>query len=127
MLPGGMFMGTSAMASRGLHLAGLLALLCLRAGAVAADPSPGFGLYAGPVISSYPAVYGTSSGMAIGADAQFVYNADWTLSPYLGVTDETSNSVWHVTEATGGLQARRWFHQWFVGGQFLFHGTLLTL
>lgn len=114
------------MAYRALCQAGL-ALLCLWVGTAAAEPSPGFGLYVGPVASNYPAVYGTSRGIALGVDAQFVYSTDWTLSPYLAVTDETSNSVWHVTEATGGLQARRWFNQWFLGGQFLFHSTLLTL
>ncbi len=119
-------MGTSAMARRVFCHVGLAAL-CLWAASASADPSPGFGLYVGPISSNYPAVYGTSRGIAIGTDAQFVYDADWTLSPYLSASAETSNSVWHVTELTGGLQARRWIDQWFFGGQFLFHSTFLTL
>ena len=118
-------MGTSGLAYRAICLMGVMAL-CLVAGVARADPSPGFGLYVGPVYSSDTSVYGSGHGLAFGADAQFVYNEAWTLSPYLSFTDETSDSSVHVVELTGGLQARRWFGQWFLGGQYLFHSTFLT-
>ena len=103
-----------------------LAALCFTVPAALADPSPGFGLYAGPVASSYKAVYGTSHGIAFAGDAQFVFDKDWTLSPYLAFTSEQSTSSVHVVELTGGLQARYWVSSWFLGGQYLFHSTLLT-
>lgn len=108
-----------------LRLLGLLAL-CLTARVAVGDPSPGFGLYLGPVASNSSTVYGTAHGVALNADAQFVYNSDWTLSPYLSVTSETSSSSFHVTEFSGGLQPRYWMGHWFVGGQYLFHSTFLS-
>lgn len=111
---------------RGGALALLLALAGLWAGAAAADPSPGFGFYVGPVASSDPQAYGNSHGLALGVDAQFVYNSNWTLNPYISVTDEKTDASFHVTELTGGLQARYWAGQVFFGGQYLFHSTLLS-
>lgn len=117
---------------RGGSLVLLFVLTGLGAGAAMADPSPGLGFYIGPVASSDPQVYGNSSGIALGVDAQFVYNSNWTLSPYISTTDEisgtnnTGNSRVHVTELTGGLQARYWAGQIFFGGQYLFHSTLLS-
>lgn len=116
-------MGTSLL-SRALRLLGLTLMLCLGTiDARAADN--GFGVYLGGVHSNDSDAYGTSKGFAVGVDAQFVVNDDWSLNPYLILSSETTDSSLDVLNGEGGLQARYWIGSWFLGPQFLFHDTLL--
>lgn len=86
----------------------------------------GFAVYFGGVHSNDSDAYGTSHGGAVGVDAQFVVNEDWSLNPYLLISSETTgtNNL-DVINGEGGLQARYWLGSWFLGPQFLFHDTLL--
>lgn len=113
------------MAFRALRLLGL-ALPCLWAVGAQAATDNGFAVYLGGVHSNDSDVYGTGKGFALGVDAQFVVNDDWSLNPYLLISSETTgvNSL-DVINGEGGLQARYWFGSWFLGPQFLFHDTLL--
>ena len=113
-------MGTSTMAFRALRLLGL-ALPCLWAVGAQAATDNGFAVYLGGVHSNDSDVYGTGKGFALGVDAQFVVNDDWSLNPYLLISSETTgvNSL-DVINGEGGLQARYWFGSWFLGPQFLF-------
>lgn len=117
-------MGKRTMASRAL-LSASTALLCLWGAAAQATPDNGLGVYLGPVGSNDSSVYGTSHGFAIGVDAQFVVNENWSLNPYLLISSETTDRSFDVDNGEGGLQARYWMGPWFVGGQFLFHDMLL--
>ena len=116
-------MGTS-LASRAFGLLGcsLLGLWALDARAATDN---GFAVYVGGVHSSDSDVYGTSKGLALGVDAQFVVNDDWSLNPYLLISTETTDTSLDVINGEGGLQARYWIGSWFLGPQFLFHDTLL--
>lgn len=115
-------MGTSS-ASRALRLAGLILLSLGALDARAADN--GIAVYAGGVHSNDSSLYGTSKGFAVGVDAQFVVNDDWSFNPYLLISSETTDRSYDVINGEGGLQARYWMGSWFVGGQFLFHDMLL--
>ncbi len=116
-------MGTS-LVSRALRLLGLILLSLGAVDARAADN--GIAVYVGGVHSNDSDVYGTSHGGAIGVDAQFVVNDDWSFNPYLLISSETTGtSNLDVINGEGGLQARSWVGSWFLGPQFLFHDTLL--
>ena len=117
-------MGKRTMASRALRFASL-ALPCLWAAAAQAATDNGFAVYLGGVRSSDSVLYGTSRGVAIGADAQFIVNDSWSLNPYLLISSETTDRSYDAVNGEGGLQARYWIGSWFLGGQFLFHNLLL--
>ena len=118
-------MGKHTVASWTLRLAGC-AILWLTASAAQAAPDNGFGLYVGPIHSNDSGLYGTSRGVSVGADAQFMVNDDWSLNPYLNMTSESTDQTFHLVNGTAGLQARRWFGgSWFLGAEYLFHDLLL--
>ena len=102
-----------------------LAWLCLGTQGAWAATDNGFALYVGGVHSNDSDVYGTSKGFALAVDTQFVVNDSWSFNPYLLISSETTNQSYDVVNGEGGLQARYWIGSWFLGGQFLFHDTLL--
>ena len=118
-------MGTS-LVSRALRLLGLILFSLGAVTAHAADN--GFAVYLGGVHSNDSDIsgYGTGKGLAVGVDAQFVVNDQWSFNPYLLISSETTgiNNL-DVINGEGGLQARYWVGSWFLGPQFLFHDTLL--
>lgn len=123
-------MGNRSMASCALRLSALAALL-LWGGLAQAAPDNGFGFYMGAITSSDSALYGTSQGVAVRADMQLMVNAQWSLSPYLDMSFENSDTTYNpsydsLVNGIAGLQARRWFDSGlFVGAQYFFHDLLL--
>ena len=118
-------MGNRSMASCALRLTALMGLL-LWGGLAQAAPDNGFGLYVGAIHSNDSALYGTSRGGDVRADMQLMVNDQWSLSPYLDMSFENTDSIYSVTNGIAGLQARRWFDGGvFIGGQYFFHDLLL--
>jgi hypothetical protein len=110
---------------RALGSVGLL-LVALWSGQAQAAPDNGFGAYLGAVSSRDNSLYGNSNGGLIAVDAQFMVNQTWSLNPYLLLGSESTDRNLSVVNGEGGLQARYWLAgSWFLGGQFLFHDTLL--
>jgi len=117
-------MGNASMGRAARGAAGLL--LGLWALQAQAAPDNGFGVYLGAISSRDNALYGNSHGGLIGADAQFMVNQTWSLNPYLLLDSESTDQPFDINNGEGGLQARYWMAgSWFLGGQFLFHDTLL--
>lgn len=118
-------MGNRSNASCILRLCALGALLAW-AGLAQATPENGFGLYAGAIHSNDSSLYGTSRGGDVRADMQLMVNQQWSLSPYLDMSFENSDTIYTVVNGIAGLQARRWFDGGiFIGGQYFFHDLLL--
>ena len=89
-----------------------------------AGPQNGFGLYAGAIGASENGV--SSKGLSIGVDAQFTINDNWSLNPFLMASAEHSSVSTTVSDELVGLQIRRWFGDWFVGGQVFAHDRLIV-
>jgi len=87
-----------------------------------AEPQNGFGFYGGVVGATENSV--TSSGLSIGADAQFAFNNKWSLNPYIMTSMERSAISTTISDELLGLQLRRWFGDWFIGGHFFAHDRL---
>ena len=96
--------------------------VCSQATAYAA-PQNGFGVYGGVIGANENSA--TSKGLSLGTDAQFVINDDWSLNPYLMASAERSSTSTTVFDELVGLQVRRWFGEWFIGGQAFVHDRLI--
>ncbi|HEY3645204.1 MAG TPA: hypothetical protein VGM16_07685 [Gammaproteobacteria bacterium] len=102
------------------------ALLCLCGVQAQAAPDNGFGFYVGALSSQDSSLYGNSNGGFLQADVQFMVDEHWSLNPYLLLGSETTDKSFDIETGEGGLQARYWAgNSVFLGGQFLFHDTLL--
>lgn len=102
---------------------GFIAALAICSGIASAAPQNGIGAYAGVVSAKEGEV--DSSGLSLGMDAQFAVNEDWSLVPYLMLSDERDSASRTVADGLVGLQARRWLDGWFVGGQFFVHDRII--
>ena len=89
-----------------------------------AEPQNGFGAYVGFIGASENSV--TSKGISVGVDAQFTINDKWSLNPYLMTSLEHSSVSTTVSDELVGMQFRRWFGDWFVGGQVFAHDRLIV-
>lgn len=89
-----------------------------------ATPQNGFGAYLGIIGASENSV--TSNGTSVGVDAQFAINDNWSLNPYLMTSLEHSSVSTTVSDELVGMQVRRWFGDWFVGGQVFVHDRLIV-
>ena len=99
---------------------------CFYAAAAHAAPNNGFGVYLGALSSSDSSLYGNSHGGLVAVDAQFMVDDHWSLNPYLLLDSESTGQSFDISTGEGGLQARYWMGgSLFIGGQFLFHDTLL--
>lgn len=121
-----------------LMIATLLSGLCL--GTAQAAPQNGFSLntgyistdstitYTTPILAGLPASTYNTTGMTFGMDYQFALNEQWSLSPFLMSSIESSNTAGNVTFAHGilGLQLRYWIGDAFVGGHFGKYSELTT-
>ena len=114
------------MRSRALASVGLL-LVALWGGQAQAAPDNGFGLYLGAISSRDSGLYGNGHGGLVQADVQFIVDEHWSLNPYLLLGSESTNHAgYDIETGEGGMQARYWMDgAWFLGGQFLFHDTLI--
>lgn len=92
-------------------------------GIAAAVPQNGIGAYVGLISAKEGG--SESKGLSFGMDAQFVSNDYWSLNPYLMVSDERDSASRTLADGLAGLQIRRWFDDWFVGGQFFVHDRLV--
>ena len=88
-----------------------------------AEPQNGFGAYVGLIGANENGV--SSNGVSLGVDAQFTINDYWSLNPYLMTSDEHSSASTTVSDELVGMQIRRWFGNWFVGGQVFAHDRLI--
>ena len=89
-----------------------------------AVPQNGFGVYGGLIGATENGV--TSNGLSIGVDAQFVINDSWSLNSFLMTSAENSSVSTTVSDELAGMQVRRWFGEWFVGGQIFAHDRLIV-
>lgn len=118
-------MGNFTIGAKALRALGLL-LLSAWAVAAHAAPDNGFGLYAGALSSRDSSLYGNSNGGLVQADVQFMVDEHWSLNPYLLLGSESTDQTFDIETGEGGLQARYWMGgSTFLGGQFLFHDSLL--
>jgi len=100
-----------------------MAVLVICSGIAAADPQNGIGAYAGLIGATEGG--SESKGLSLGMDAQFASEGKWSLNPYLMVSDERDAASRTLADGLAGLQIRRWFNDWFVGGQFFVHDSLI--
>lgn len=105
-----------------LHTSCVLVVACCPAIAHA-EPKNGFGVYGGVIGASENGV--TSKGVSVGLDAQFTLDDNWSLNPYLMASAEHSSVSTTVSDELVGLQVRRWFGDWFIGGQVNAHDRLI--
>lgn len=120
--------GKNTLSFRPLRLLAITALLLFTVCAHAM-PNNGFGLYLGSAyrVQSENGLE-NGSGWTVGVDAQYDVNAHWSLNPYLQASDQSArenalflpNGYINVRELNGtmGLQARRWYGDWFLGAQY---------
>ena len=97
--------------------------LMICSGIALADPQNGIGVYVGLVGATEDG--SESKGLSLGMDAQFANKGKWSLNPYLMISDERDSDSRNLSDGLAGLQIRRWFDNWFVGGQFFVHDTLV--
>jgi hypothetical protein len=100
-----------------------IAVLVICSGIAAADPQNGIGAYVGLIGAKEGG--SESKGLSLGMDAQFASKDKWSLNPYLMVSAERDSASKTLADGLAGLQVRRWFDDWFVGGQFFVHDTLV--
>ncbi len=93
-------------------------------GIVSASPQNGIGVYAGGITATENG--STSNGVSLGTDAQFVLNDNWSLNPYLMISAERDSNSRTIADGLAGLQARRWFGDWFIGGQVFEHDRIVS-
>jgi hypothetical protein len=103
---------------------GFIAASAICSGIAAAAPQNGIGTYVG-LISATEGGSG-SKGLSLGMDAQFTINDNWSLAPYLMVSDERDSASRTVADALVGLQVRRWFGDWFVGAHVFEHDRIVS-
>jgi hypothetical protein len=97
-------------------------LLMFSASAFAA-PQNGIGAYGG-LISATEGSSG-SNGLSLGMDAQFAVSENWSLNPYLMLSAERDSDSASRADGLAGLQLRRWFGEWFVGGHIFEHDRIV--
>lgn len=90
---------------------------------VFATPQNGIGAYGG-FISATEGSTG-SSGLSLGMDAQFAVSENWSLNPYLMLSAERDSDSASRADGLAGLQLRRWFGEWFVGGHMFDHDRIV--
>lgn len=105
------------------------ALFALLTGTAVAEPKNGFGLNAGLVSHSMKDTGGsaTSSGVSLGLDYQFALSDNWSISPFLMTSGETTN-VSGITANHGilGAQLRYWAGDIFFGGHLGSYSEVFT-
>jgi hypothetical protein len=102
---------------------GIIAISAICSGIAAADPQNGIGAYVGLVSATEGSI--KSNGLSLGADAQFVLNDNWSLVPYLMISAEHGFNSKTISDGLAGLHIRRWFGDWFVGGQVFEHDRIV--
>ncbi len=108
---------------RKLLCIGFIVTAAICPGIAAAVPQNGIGAYVGLISASEGG--SESKGLSLGMDAQFVSNDYWSFNPYLMASDERDSASRTLADGLAGIQVRRWFDDWFVGGQFFVHDRLI--
>lgn len=106
-------------------------LFALFTGTAVAEPKNGFGLNAGLVSHSRDCggcAGSSTSGLSIGLDYQFALSDNWSVSPFLMTSGETSKNVSGTTVNHGilGAQLRYWAGDMFFGGHVGSYSEVLT-
>jgi len=96
-----------------------------------AEPKNGFGLNAGLVSHSRDCggcAGSSTSGLSIGLDYQFALSDNWSISPFLMTSGETSKNVPGTTVNHGilGAQLRYWAGDMFFGGHLGSYSEVIT-
>jgi hypothetical protein len=102
---------------------GFIAASAIFSGIAAAAPQNGIGTYVGLISATEGG--SRSKGLSLGMDAQFTINDNWSVVPYLMVSAERDSASRTVADGLAGLQARRWFGDWFVGGHVFDHDWIV--
>jgi hypothetical protein len=87
-----------------------------------AGPANGIGFYGGVIGASQAGVQ--SKGLSLGVDAQFMVNDNWSVNPYLMASAERDPDSTSLADGLAGVQLRRWFGDWFVGGHMFEHDLI---
>lgn len=106
-------------------------LFALLTGVAVAEPKNGFGLNAGLVSHSRDCggcAGSSTSGLSIGLDYQFALSDNWSVSPFLMTSGETSKNVSGATVNHGilGAQLRYWAGDIFFGGHLGSYSEVIT-